>query len=81
MKQVTLITVSDKMASYIDAFKSEEDLTNEKNIIADCYRLITTTAMCYGDGTDKMGEWGKLLTLISSYQAQVEMFHEEANRE
>lgn len=80
MKQVTLISVSEKMERYIDAFKNEADFTNEKNVIADCYRLITTSAMSFGDGTEKLGEWGKLLTLISNYQSYVELFHEEANR-
>lgn len=80
MKQVQLNVVSARMADYVATFKNEEDYSKEKGVIADCYTLVTTSALLYGNGTDKMGEWGKLLTLISNYQMQVELFHEEANR-
>ena len=81
MKQVSLHTVSEKFADHVGFYKSEEQYNNEKLIIADCYNLIVSNAECFGNGTEKMGEMGKLLTLIHNYQLNIDLFHEEANRE
>lgn len=80
MKQVQLHTVSEKFADYVNIYKSEEEYNSEKLIIADCYNLIVSNAQLFGNGTENMGEMGKLLTLIHNYQLNIDMFHEEANR-
>lgn len=79
MKKRTINTISDRMANVILLMKSEEDYTEEKKHIADAFQTIVNASMAYGDGLNKMGEWGNLLQILSSYQHYINVLHEEAN--
>lgn len=79
MEKKTINTISDRMANHILLMKSEEEYTEEKKRIADGFQTIVTASIAYGKGLDKMGEWGNLLQLLSSYQQDIDILHEEAN--
>ena len=81
MKQVSLYTVSSKMARQIENFKDEEYRDCWAADIADAFAFISRIVLTKKDKIDYEKEVSNIFSLLTNLKEQIDLFHEEANRE
>lgn len=80
MQQVTLYTVSQKMADLIDYFKDKDCRDSWAADIADAFAFIGRMVLSTKDHIENEKEVSNLFNLLTNLKEQVDLFHEEANK-
>ena len=78
MKQVSLYTVSSRMADQIEYFKDKDCRDGWAANIADAFAFIGRIVLTTKDHIDNEKEVSNLFNLLTNLKEQVDLFHEEA---
>ena len=81
MKQVSLYTVSQSMANQIEYFKDKECRDGWAADIADAFAFIGRIVLTKEGQIDYEKEVSNVFSLLTNLKEQIDLFHEEANRE